>query len=1558
MEMRARFLVVILSAVIGLGDLLAAMPVRAQSLADTDDVLEGQQYLVRADDLVVADPYPLANSHTQVQYFSLDTESMLITTSDSVQATAIIDAACVSTSPENTPFPAQTQPMRMFNLPYDVVVTLAPSVTASGSGCSNGAANGMDFYVKDPITNATYINSVGSAGITNHWLQTAVADFDGDGFDDLFFSSDTWTYVATAHDTDSPSSGIVIRSSLKTGSSLTPMADPTVGDFNADGNLDVAWMGTEFSSGSEPIVHFATVCAGPVDGTVCANANSFEIVLSSATITPSAPSGSIVTVGGKCTETDSNQSGSELRAPPMAVAAGQFDASAGDELVVVALYEDSSKDCRVVAESYTFTQFADSGSTGQDIVPKQEGVLDNLGPHSHIGDPASIYAVAGNLDWSSSTETVAIAISGSTEHNIMVVALDDNLRMTSRDAPFNSGNDDKSFAGLTIGRFSSAPAADASKSCTDDSQCTDTCESSVCEISGADCTSDGDCAGTCTSGQICSYIKPSNYNLQIAGFLMARNHDHNSLVYIYTADPSDAFTPKEIQSFDLKNFEQPSMNIGYRGGSLLRAGDLEGRSQRLGPPTVVRIQQTSQPDLILGAPPTHADWISFGALGDEGEFCEPTANDCPMSFNPDNLCNCTDLVSSSSCADGSELRCLVNFSVLSGTFVSQYSFDDTDAKQSSTTDTTSYSLGLSIDLKEKTKSLTPTGLEFTQEVQFASENTYNHSVSTTNSTYKTIEFDGSTTTGFGDEVWYSVRDYNVYFYPVIGQTICVDTCQESGVCSISTSVACTDDADCPDAASATNCAAADMQQLYVQYSGASSVTQTNDSGINLEWYQPIHEPGQILSYPWDCNQLASRYGVNICNPSDDNYTLLSETSAFSTSDSPATFSMNWSIGSGQSRTAVKGGQWSQSLSETASVGTSSLESEVEGFKVSEKLTINASESYSTAKTNTTDLGASMGISILSPGSYLTPTKFAYGAEGFIMGDAPKPGTLQQLTPTDTEGVTANGVIRGAFTVDPAASGSGSWWASSPYHTYIDVALNRPKHLSTTSSKGVSDPSVTQCRPDSAEVAVNEDCVTEQPADPTPMGLWTSDFYYLRGLFITPADAVGQGPQLMEAGEGDVLALQARVYNYSLRDMSNTSEIKVDFYAQPWDTSCHVPVGYYNHDQTCSQSGGAEISCSDVGDACDPCCIANAPVDSIWLGRDALAPLPAFNSTTRPGEPNWAFATTTFDTGDPTLCGSAGCGGKYFAFWVVVWAEGTDSNDDPVLFEELPDHSLTGIPPVLKSIADLCPKSNNCLNGTCGATRDSCVADTDCPTAADNTCGEDGTCAVSGVSCTSDSDCGDCLCAICMDRFSNNVGLYNQELFIEPAGEETGASNGDLGVEYVTVSPTAALVDQKTVVRVGLSARGGTIRGQLLRFQAVPPNFESSVQEALDKIRPFDSEMVSRIPPDTAYQVQAAFHPQELGSYEILVSTFDDGEPVLLGTANLDVVEVAPTPTRTIPPAPPNAFDDDDGCAISTAGDSSSRGVILLSLFPLLFVILRSRQRRRPGADGGGPRRCH
>ena len=99
-------------------------------------------------------------------------------------------------------------------------------------------------------------------------------DFDQDGFEDLFIMSDAEVLVATAKDLQDLNDGMSIgpATALPTSDHATDF-DPTSGDFNSDGLIDVAWVGIDRT------VHFATVCPGPVAGTICSDAAAFEILL-------------------------------------------------------------------------------------------------------------------------------------------------------------------------------------------------------------------------------------------------------------------------------------------------------------------------------------------------------------------------------------------------------------------------------------------------------------------------------------------------------------------------------------------------------------------------------------------------------------------------------------------------------------------------------------------------------------------------------------------------------------------------------------------------------------------------------------------------------------------------------------------------------------------------------------------------------------------------------------------------------------------------------------------------------------------------------------------------------------------------------------------------------------------------------------------------------------------------------------------------------------------------------------------------------------------------------
>jgi hypothetical protein len=78
-------------------------------------------------------------------------------------------------------------------------------------------------------------------------------------------------------------------------------------------------------------------------------------------------------------------------------------------------------------------------------------------------------------------------------------------------------------------------------------------------------------------------------------------------------------------------------------------------------------------------------------------------------------------------------------------------------------------------------------------------------------------------------------------YPVIGRTACP--------------------ADMP------NCT--DPGPMFVMFSGPTVNLLESVGGASLEWYQPIHETGNVFSYPWSLEQLqAAEGGIDLLTSSD------------------------------------------------------------------------------------------------------------------------------------------------------------------------------------------------------------------------------------------------------------------------------------------------------------------------------------------------------------------------------------------------------------------------------------------------------------------------------------------------------------------------------------------------------------------------------------------------------------------------------------------------------------------------------------------------------------------
>ncbi len=541
---------------------------------------------------------------------------------------------------------------------------------------------------------------------------------------------------------------------------------------------------------------------------------------------------------------------------------------------------------------------------------------------------------------------------------------------------------------------------------------------------------------------------------------------------------------------------------------------------------------------------------------------------------------------------------VLNLTAIPDGFFSSYSTSVTNQNQSSHQGTTSFTNAAELTTSAGYSWGVPDGPSVSVKVTASVGAMHQNVVSKTYNTYTSESFDASTQTGFDDQIWYNSEQHNVYVYPVIGQLTCPET--------------------------KPNCGASDMVPLVVMFSGPDSISQTSIGGGNVEWYQPVREPGSVFSYPWNLQQLQ----------------LINPDSPLLTSSSPTTFYTD-------SSTNTERAQWTGQNSENASTGSttninwgssisiSKKAGVTGGFSGSLKFSYNGSKGLSTLNTSTLTLGESTGIGINKPGTFTQTSEYEYAILPFITGDNPVTGTLQTFNLNTA--VQTNGIVRAEFTADPTDPNAGSWWQ--PTYTLPDIALNHPARWNVVQND-VNAPSAT-CLPVSSTVTA-VDCVTFNAnipnADP-----WTNEFLWMKGLFITPADANGAGPQIDQATAGDEILLQARVYNYSLVDMPPNSGVVVQFYGQPWDQTSLQPTG-----------------------------------DAFLIENVTIGAIPGFNSQTTGGGtlPNWALAQTD-------QLNTAAYGDQYLAFWVLVVLKDAQGNPLP----EMPGHGLYGVPPTLSSITE-------------------------------------------------------------------------------------------------------------------------------------------------------------------------------------------------------------------------------------------------------------------------------
>jgi hypothetical protein len=598
--------------------------------------------------------------------------------------------------------------------------------------------------------------------------------------------------------------------------------------------------------------------------------------------------------------------------------------------------------------------------------------------------------------------------------------------------------------------------------------------------------------------------------------------------------------------------------VAYLGTPIV-SGDVQGRSMILGEPSKIVIANTSQPSVIAAMPPMHVDYIAPAGSND------PT---------------------------------VLNVSAIPDGFRTFYETTSTEKDESSTTKTSSWGFGTfqsaeaSVEIGSVEAGF---GVKVGAAVQAAQE--LKQIAETSHETFRSKAFTARVETGFADHVWYTETRFNIYVYPVLGQTACPATKK--------------------------NCSNADKLPLTIQYSGPDHTSYEDVAGNLIPWYQPPWEPGNVFSYPATFAQLQQVVG---------GIDKLSEDRTWKTDGSTRTEETSWTTE--QTNGSSASFDQNYSFDRQLSVAGACCGRLVTG-SVSAEVGLSTSTGFNDLNKSVATIGKSSGIGVTKPGTFLTPTNYNYAVTPYIFGQTP-PATKLDNTNLQAD-VKTSGILRTAFAADPVRRDTGGWWRQA-YTSAPDVALNHPSRW-YIASLGLENPIPPNCRQVGARESTM-DCAMLEPSYPNNPFL--SLFHIMRGFFISNASAPGKGPQLTTARAGDRLALEARVYNYSLAPMPNGSSVHVRFYAQPWNANNHTPIG-----------------------------------DSVLInGKDVVqGAIPPFSDDD--GAPlNWVLASTTFDT-TPYQ-------NQYLTFWVVVWMQDSSGK----LVPELGSHGLRTIPGVLKSLADV------------------------------------------------------------------------------------------------------------------------------------------------------------------------------------------------------------------------------------------------------------------------------
>jgi hypothetical protein len=564
---------------------------------------------------------------------------------------------------------------------------------------------------------------------------------------------------------------------------------------------------------------------------------------------------------------------------------------------------------------------------------------------------------------------------------------------------------------------------------------------------------------------------------------------------------------------------------------------------------------------------------------------------------------------------------VLNVTVFPDSFNTAYSFQTTTGMQASRQSSTSYTASTKESAEAKVSYGVPDVDSVSVQVKTSATQTHQSTVANTYNTYSGQTYTFNTATVFDDKVAATSELMNIYSYPVIGQTVCP-----------AANPSCTDSEKVP---------------LYIQYSAPDNIMHISPTdAAGLEWFQPPNEPGNLFSYPGSLTLLEAGgpQQLDLLTPSDQEWA----------STSMGSFSVVWNMGGGNT---VSSGSVSTHSFDTSVTVSGEASFEGGGVSGSASVDYNQSTSVSTLNTATQTFGESTGVTLNRVEK--ENSVFLYAGQSYIFGQSAPIGTIQTDLKLNTD-VQSKGYLQVGHAADPLSTEtiqSGDWWKQA-YTAAPDVALHHPERWLQMEPSGSSPQQVQFNCPIGYTSAFwtpldDPGSCTSTNTTPTPENVTDALFYQMKGLFVTPGTSLG-GPTTTMARLGDTVTLQARVYNYSLMNMSADTTVHVRFYAQPWDAT----------------GGSFAAGSGEYG-------FANA----VFIDEVQLPPIPAFcGGSSQTGDDscmdenaplNWVLAHTSWDTSTLSPYPS---GDTTWKFWVVVWME-----DSAGLVPEIAQHGLKSIP---------------------------------------------------------------------------------------------------------------------------------------------------------------------------------------------------------------------------------------------------------------------------------------